>query len=476
MLTYYFNTQWGASPPYLTLRDNMEARRSGIDIRETPQTFIDAVTIIRRLGLRYLWIDSLCICQDDAGDWARESSRMIDVYSNAHVVIAGNRSGDCNGGVFHSRAARPSTAFKLPGGEDEVHAMLLFQSDQAMAFTAAEFPDKPLTGRGWALQERVLAKRIVHYNDRQIYFECDQGIFAEDGSHQKDRHCKLNDGLSPSRDPPSSPEPSPNNGADLRLWNGLVWAYGKRKLSKPTDKLPAISGLAKLFHRRLQGQYVAGLWSEAWIEGLAWQGLGEQSAASGDQYIGPSWSWASYAGIGATGLGPGGVDVAEVVSWHVDLKHAANPFSEVENARVQIRGPVVQLRPSTLESNEHEASLGRAEIRPLPRVCAAYSEAESETIITMDHDNIAATSEWKDWQIEVLLLGGYRENRDQEPDSDSDSDNAEEAMGSFFGLVVKSAGDGQTDKMQRIGWMFLDGDEGLKIRKDEKNWKTVTLV
>ncbi|KAI7783421.1 hypothetical protein LA080_011982 [Diaporthe eres] len=454
----------------------MEARRAGIDLRETPQTFIDAVNIARRLGLRYLWIDSLCICQDDANDWARESSRMVDVYSNAHVVIAANRSDDCNGGIFHSRMARPETTFKLPGGADHVQAMLLFQSDQRVAFTATEFLGEPLTRRGWALQERVLAKRVIHYNTRQVYFECDQGIFAEDGSHKKERYCRLNDRLAPSLEIPTgnSSASLPDYEADLRIWDALVWGYGRRKLSKPTDRLPAISGLARLFHKRFGGQYVAGIWSKAMMEGLAWQGLGERAPASQDQYIGPSWSWASYAGIGAMGPNPGWVDIADILDWHVDLKHEANPFGEVEDAWVRIRGPAIQLRHSTLESNEHEARLGRAEMRPLPRVCTPYSESENGTIMKTDHADVTTTSEWKEWPIEVLLLGGYKEERGQE--SDSADDDADKAMSSLYGLVIRGAGDKQTGKMQRIGWMFLDGKEGSKIREDEKNWKTVTLV
>lgn len=91
-----------------------------------------------------------------------------------------------------------------------------------------------------------------------------------------------------------------------------------------------------------------------------------------------------------------------------------------------------------------------------------------------DDDEVTTTSEWKDWPIEVLLLGGYKEKRGQEPHS-AEGD-ADKAMSSFYGLVIRRAGDEQTEKMQRIGWMFLDGKEGSKIREDEQNWKTVTLV
>lgn len=446
----------------------MEARRVGFNIHEMPQTFIDAIIIARHLGLRYLWIDSLCICQDDASDWARESARMIDVYSNAHVVIAANRSDDCTGGCFHSRAARPSSVFRLPGGSDDVTAILLFASDQESAFSGGDFRDEPLVGRGWALQERVLGKRVVHYNSRQVYFECARGIVAEDGS-----------GLSKKRRgyhqrPVATMDPLNDDKQNLSSWNLLVWNYGGRRLSKPTDKLPAMSGLARLFHGRIGGDYVAGLWSKALMEGLAWQPLGRRGPASRDQYTGPSWSWASFDGIAATGLNPGWLDVADILEWHVDLKHEANPFGEVENAWVRIRGPVVQLRHSTQESNEHEARLGRAGLRPLPRVCTPHTESENGLIMTPDHTAITSTSEWKDWRLEVLLLGGYEEKWGQESCSDDEDTNT--AIGSFYGLVVTGVGDEQTEKRRRVGFMFVDGREGSIIRDEEKNWKTVTLV
>lgn len=76
----------------------MTSRQSGCYVSEMPQTFADAISITRHPGVRYLWIDSLCICQDDNEDWVRESARMCNLYSNAHVVIAVDLSSDCTGG------------------------------------------------------------------------------------------------------------------------------------------------------------------------------------------------------------------------------------------------------------------------------------------------------------------------------------------------------------------------------------------
>lgn len=124
-------------------------RRSGCNLSEMPQTFVDAITVTRHLGIRYIWIDSLCICQDDAEDWSRESARMCDVYSNAYLVIAANRSVDCSGGCFHTRQPRSQAVISLPGDVGKVHATMVFPSDQQCAFNLAEFRHEPLSKRGW---------------------------------------------------------------------------------------------------------------------------------------------------------------------------------------------------------------------------------------------------------------------------------------------------------------------------------------
>lgn len=134
-------------------------RQSGCHLSEMPKTFVDAITITRHLGIRHLWIDSLCICQDDPEDWARESSCMCDVYNNAHVVIAANRSGDCEGGCFHVRESRPQAVVDLKVGDCLskgvlLCATLLSLGDQQIvkqpdSMEKAMFHGEPLIQRGW---------------------------------------------------------------------------------------------------------------------------------------------------------------------------------------------------------------------------------------------------------------------------------------------------------------------------------------
>lgn len=445
----------------------MDARRNGFHLSDAPQTFVDAVILIRHLGLRYIWIDGLCICQNDSEDWARESGRMTDIYSNAQIVIAASRSEDSMSGIFHHRGPRTTAKIDLPGGYNDIHATLLPPRSQYFGL-GSEFNKEPLAARGWALQERVLARRVLHYTSRQIYFECEHGIVAEDGPSNQDRFCSLKSNMDLCK--------SMAYEADLDQWDMLIWEYGRRKLSRTTDKLPAMSGLAKLFRERLENpDYIAGLWSCAIIRGLSWQGL--HGKAPYEEYTGPSWSWAGYDGIAANGHSPGWVDIAKVCEWSIQLKKNANPYGEVKNAWITIRGPVVALRPSKLTVLEYETRLQRAEIVPLPRFCTPYSKTEEGSRCTVDYDKFRSSDELRDWDLWVVLLRGKHDTESQDGNVNED----QSSIGFYFGLVVRASGSDQQGEvtMTRVGWMFLDADkldDASRIVEDEENWRNIKLV
>ena len=89
---------WGKAPIVRTTKDTLSRRRQGIDTSLLPPAFQDAILIARRLEVRYLWIDSLCIIQDDELDWQTESAKMSTIYQNALLTISAGLSGhggDC---------------------------------------------------------------------------------------------------------------------------------------------------------------------------------------------------------------------------------------------------------------------------------------------------------------------------------------------------------------------------------------------
>jgi hypothetical protein len=84
-----------------TVKANLKGHQTtGIPLATLPQTIQDAATVCTRLGIRYLWIDSLCIVQDDGEDWAREAMQMCNVYSHSRLTIAAHRAAACKEGFL----------------------------------------------------------------------------------------------------------------------------------------------------------------------------------------------------------------------------------------------------------------------------------------------------------------------------------------------------------------------------------------
>lgn len=417
-----------------------------------PQTFKDAVKITRRLGLKYLWIDSLCICQDDPKDWAREAGLMADVYSNAYVVIAANRSSDCNGGCFHERAPRESD-LRIPIMEsmEYVHMTRLFPSDHGH-WPNTDFSTEPLSQRGWVLQERTMAQRTLHYNDRQMYFECLDGVEAEDGYIDSLTKTYRYQKLRAHEDA-------------IWYWHSLINEFSQRKLSRATDKLPALSGWAKKFQKAIGADYVAGLWSNALIQGMAWKCEGERKPASLEEYTGPSWSWASYDGTVYYSRVDDDLVMARVLGWHVKLKEEANPFGEVRDAWIKIRGPVVELEPS-LESYPAED-----EFREGPRVSMVEGmEEPGSHRLCLDNQSYEESGEWRNWDLRAILLGGQYEGI-----MESGSTDMRSVQAIIFRKAMRA---GQHGKMERVGYVDFYGDDAnmLLFYFNHRDHETITLV
>jgi hypothetical protein len=395
---------------------------------------------------------------------------MINVYSNAHVVIAANHAKNSSEGCFHSRPARPEADLLLPGSAIgnqsfvSVKAVLLVLRDEN---PWDDFGGEPLAQRGWALQERVLAGRILHYNTRQLYFECGNGITSEDGYNTEKRFCSLH-----------GKEGVPFQNVNSRTWHQILWNYGGRNLSRATDMMPALSGLARLFEKRLEAKYVAGLWSHNLIEGLAWQGIGNRRdfSYSQDGYFGPSWSWANYGGIAATGVRhPEFKEIAEIEEWHVEPKTELNPYGEITDAWIRLRAPMAKLSLSSVETTEYEIRLLRSGITPLPRMCTRYSTNTEGILIHFDHqEEERGPTLWREWNLELLMLGGYPEDRKAKIDEEQ---NGKNDITSCYCLVVMKTDESQgIERMKRMGWVFLGADEATKVRESDENWRTITLI
>ncbi|KAI1578133.1 heterokaryon incompatibility protein [Pyrenophora tritici-repentis] len=85
---------------------SFEEHNDGIDVEKLQKTYQDTIVVARKLDLRYLWIDKLCISQEDAAEWPRDSPRFTSVYSNTYIVLAATGSGTDNDGLSIFNATR----------------------------------------------------------------------------------------------------------------------------------------------------------------------------------------------------------------------------------------------------------------------------------------------------------------------------------------------------------------------------------
>lgn len=152
----------------------------GIHLKEIlfanlPKTFRDAVTVTRKLGVRYLWIDSLCIIQDDPDDWLREAAVMGEIYAKAYCTLAATSARDSNDGLFIPRPASQSVKLNDLSGDSPVS----FYASIEDRFEH-DLHDGDLNNRGWVLQERFLSPRIIHFTAVQTFWECGSDRYSED--------------------------------------------------------------------------------------------------------------------------------------------------------------------------------------------------------------------------------------------------------------------------------------------------------
>ncbi|KAF1979904.1 HET-domain-containing protein [Bimuria novae-zelandiae CBS 107.79] len=229
-LSYRWNTQ---EAPKLT-RANFEQWSYYLPMTNLPRIFQDAVNATECLGLRHIWIDALCIIQDDPDDWKYESALMGDVYQNAHMNLAASPAATEGAGTVE-------------------------------LYTWPSISGAP-TRRGWVMQERLLSRRTVYFStqlNRELpisftSIECPGRIVN----------------LLPSQSH-SGNEPQAINvisGQSLLYysWLWLVQEYMRCNLTVAIDRLPTISGLARHFYQVFPQEYVAGLWREDLLYGLLW--------------------------------------------------------------------------------------------------------------------------------------------------------------------------------------------------------------
>ena len=277
---------WGECSGLLkTTSTTLESFKQEILWQQLPQTIQDAMIIIQRLGLRYVWVDSLCIVQDSYKDWETEAAKMGQYYRNAYITIAASSSASAQCGILKDRMTISEPKMVLFSGEDMMDYFIIAQARPARLWPSPVHDLGPLTERGWTFQEHALSTRMIHFLDSEVIWECRSEMISEDGHPIQDNTYSLIREISEIM---KSPETA---------WRFCVRVYSSRALSILDDKLPAISGIASHFQQKTGYSYLAGLWKETLDVDLVWSSWGWEEADKPPQILeGPSWSWASIHG------------------------------------------------------------------------------------------------------------------------------------------------------------------------------------
>jgi hypothetical protein len=369
---------WGLNPSFTTTTENLTERKEDIEVAQMPQTFQDAILVTRLMGFRYLWIDSLCILQNDEEDWLRESALMGPVYKNAYFVIGAARAAADAEGFLQPRippkfliATETPTSigtqeriFLIPFGE------LRAPMDARRSVNASSLAE-PLSTRAWTLQERHLARRTLFFGREQMFWEC-QVLIADESGRRTPRKDNL---LGIAEESYSTPLPEPAF-ADLtpplrekpfNTWNQVIESYLKMDLTKESDRLPAISGLAAAIGDITGDEYIAGIWLRDLDAGLLWSRRLDKYPRSSPSwkysklsrpklYRAPSWSWAAVDGAREFSAYVGSSDktLFSHVSYRID-NEGESRYGPVIRGYLELKGPVFPVTKSfRLSPSERE--------------------------------------------------------------------------------------------------------------------------
>ncbi|CAN9327746.1 unnamed protein product [Alternaria alternata] len=344
-----FSHKWGVMPANATTTvHNLPARRRGIPEEEIPKSFANAIAITKALGCRYLWIDSLCInqrCHDNDGDFKEQAGSMQSVYANAYCVIAASSAEGATEGFLQRDTRACSGSVKK--GDIYISAVTNdFDRDVL---------NSPLARRSWVLQERALARRTIFFTNRQMYWECGQGVRCETLRRMNnDRVAFLGDAHFPDK----ATQVDTTRGSQIDLWESLFKDYSGLEISTATDRSIAIEGLITRLSLKFKSPNLFGLFYSFWGRCLLWrrpQGAAPMTRVLQKRALNklaPTWSWmAVHERIDF--LDPEG----NKVDWNADVK-LPNPPKGATSPQLQ-QPERLPLRPAD-SITEGEAFLGRA--------------------------------------------------------------------------------------------------------------------
>ncbi|KAG4428566.1 hypothetical protein IFR05_015950 [Cadophora sp. M221] len=328
---------WGTTAHCKTTKDTLSERKACIPMSSLNRTFADAVTATRVLGLKYLWIDSLCIIQDSVQDWEKESATMCWVYGSAYVNIAATSASDGDAGFLHPRPIVDMCSMKPAAGKTNCLLGNFWIRPKRTYFQYRT--RSKLSSRAWCYQEMLLTPRILSFEANRVTVECRLGLTTEGDQRQTLRWSLPTRRGDFSRLVTQPITSDAERRSAFTTWKRIVSEYSRKELTFEEDKLPAISGVASQFGAAIKSRYLAGLWEGDILGGLCWVSYAQDVQVKARTYRAPSWSWASQLSYVYYLTYVSIIWDAEILDSSTDL--VSDEYGQVKGGSISLRATVV---------------------------------------------------------------------------------------------------------------------------------------
>ncbi|KAK7214417.1 hypothetical protein V2G26_002420 [Clonostachys chloroleuca] len=473
---------WGTSGKnFKTTSSNLAQHLLEIPWDKLPQTIQDAITVTRKLGIRYLWVDALCIIQarhsnDSTSDWPVEATKMGQYYENATCTLAASSSHDCADGMLLDRPAlRFGPAEDVTIDFDDVYLGKMTRMHLVGLRgppVEAAMEESHLLSRGWCVQERALSPRILYFARDALFWECNE---LRAGEHSPSKNLKfiprpkthgmlysqswrnvigewdlLGAGLRKLvRDNENSSEGLSVSDVELILgpaWMGLIERYSSCKFTNYSDRLVALSSLTEKLRRITGAVNIAGHWRETLGRSLSWTAISPTRTREmcGD-HSSPSWAWAS-TDLGVTFEGLDGV-------WHESMV-VEDIWEEPTSATNRHSSHILRMSGTFCEM-----SLAQWGLREPRKGNATYRTSSYVESVAWDH--MPATFD-ETRLLACIFIGFVRE-------SDYVSDTV--------GLVIERTGKfngGQVEEFERVGLLRFENLSSERLLGQV--WRTIDIA
>jgi hypothetical protein len=262
---------------------------------QLPETIQNTIDLVRELGERYLWVDALCIIQDDPASLSRNLNQMQLIYASSVFCIMAATGCGAEFGLRGLKGLSPARDLELYV-YDLADGDKLIEVDHTMSQDPTAGTKYSYHQRGWTFQEWLFSRRRLVFNHGPLMWQCQCARWRETSrvNPEADSHWAL---MSRSRESGLDPSPS--------IWEfmSLVPTFNTKSLTMQEDAARAFAGIQAMLHRVHPGGLLYGL-SEFFFEiALAWSSLYdnvERRQASDPTKVLedglPSWSWLGWYG------------------------------------------------------------------------------------------------------------------------------------------------------------------------------------